>query len=130
VDGLDYTVTDGLPYATGADGIAPETVEILAMGLASMEEDHANRGTVLWGGRSELEYKAQLLYGDTSPQSLERASRGNGMMVEYQRGNGVVLNSGSCEWVNGLIRRDPFVEQITRNVLDRFLAFDRKRTDD
>jgi len=125
VDGLDYTVTDGLPYATGADGIAPETVEILAMGLASMEEDHANRGTVLWGGRSELEYKAQLLYGDTSPESLERASRGNGMMLEYQRGNGVVLNCGSCEWVNGLIRRDPFVERITRNVLDRFLAEDR-----
>jgi hypothetical protein len=122
VDGLDYTVTNGLPHATGADGIAPEAVEIVAMGLASMEEDHANRGTVLWGGNSELEYKARLLHGDTSPESLDRASRGNGMMLEYQRGTGVVFNSGSCEWGNGLNRRDAFVERITRNVLDHFLS--------
>jgi hypothetical protein len=44
------------------------------------------------------------------------------MMLEYQRGNGVVFNGGSCEWVNGLIRRDPFVERITHNVLDHFLS--------
>lgn len=129
VDGLDYTITGGLPYATGADGIAPEAVEILAMGLASMEEDHGNRGTVLWGGPSEVAFRAELFFGDTSPESMERASRGNGMMLEYKRGRGVVFNGGSCEWVNGLIRRDPFVERITRNVLDGFLASEPSGTD-
>ena len=125
VDGLDYTITDGLPYATGADGIDPETVDILAMGLASMEEDHGNRNTDLWGGDAETRYKAEILYRDTSPEAIDRASRGNGMMVIYRRGRGSVFNAGSCEWVNGLITRDQFIERTTQNVLDRFLAVSR-----
>lgn len=129
VDGLDYTIIDGLPYATGADGIEPAAVDILAMGLASMEEDHGNRETDLWGGDAETRYKAKILYGDTSPEALERASRGNGMMVVYRRGRGRVFNAGSCEWVNGLIDREPFIERITQNVLDRFLAPGRDGTD-
>jgi hypothetical protein len=42
------------------------------------------------------------------------------MMVSFPKGKGEVFHAGTCEWVAGLIDRDPFVERITRNVLDRF----------
>ena len=45
--------------------------------------------------------------------------RGSGMMVSFRKGQGQVFTAGTCEWVAGLIDRDPFVERITRNVLDR-----------
>ncbi|MDB5495070.1 MAG: hypothetical protein JWP86_2407, partial [Phenylobacterium sp.] len=33
---------------------------------------------------------------------------------------GEVFNAGTTEWAHGLAARDPFVERITRNVLERF----------
>jgi hypothetical protein len=42
-------------------------------------------------------------------------------MVVYRRGKGEVFNASSCEWVNGLRLSDPFTEQITHNVLRRYL---------
>ena len=39
----------------------------------------------------------------------------------FPRGKGIVFHAGTREWVAGLIADDPFVERITRNVLDRFL---------
>ena len=44
------------------------------------------------------------------------------MMVSFKRGAGEVFTAATCDWVVGLIDRDPFVEKVTRNVLDRFLA--------
>jgi hypothetical protein len=38
-------------------------------------------------------------------------------MAEYRRGKGAVFNAASCEWVAGLIARDPAVEEVTRRVL-------------
>ena len=35
---------------------------------------------------------------------------------------GEVFHAGTTNWVAGLIDKDPFVERITRNVLDRYLA--------
>ncbi len=110
VDGLDYTFRDGLPYPTQRNN-APESLEILAMGLAAnVERDHGHRGTVFY-------------YGDSTP-GLEEirpgAARGNGMIVTFKRGNGTVFHAGSCEWVAGLKRRDQATETVTRNVLNRF----------
>jgi hypothetical protein len=51
---------------------------------------------------------------------MERLKRGSGMIVQFQRGNGIVFHAGTCEWVAGLMKRDVYVERITRNVLDRF----------
>ncbi len=51
-----------------------------------------------------------------------RMKRGNGMIVTFPKGRGEVFHAGTCEWVAGLIESDPFVERITPNVLDRFLA--------
>ncbi len=71
----------------------------------------------LFIGRLDVEDVAQVIYGEITPETLGRAGRGNGCMAEYKRGNGVVYNAGSCEWVNGLIQREPTVERVTRNVL-------------
>jgi hypothetical protein len=34
-------------------------------------------------------------------------------------GGGTVITSGSTDWAHGLTGRDPQIEQITANVLDR-----------
>jgi hypothetical protein len=44
------------------------------------------------------------------------------MIASFQRGKGEVFHAGSVEWVAGLLRQDPQVEQVTRNVLTRFLG--------
>lgn len=38
------------------------------------------------------------------------------------KGKGEVFCAGSCEWLTGLARGDFSTEQVTRNVLNRFLG--------
>ena len=47
--------------------------------------------------------------------------RGSGMIVNFPKGKGEVFHAGSCEWVAGLLRGDAMVEQVTTNVLDRYV---------
>jgi len=123
VDGLDYVIKNGLPYATGDDGSDPDAVEIIALSPACLiEEDHGNEGTSLFVGRFDCEYVAEIVFGDTRPETVDRASRGCGAMLTYRQGAGEVFNAPTVEWVTGLKLRDPFVEKITRNVLDRYLG--------
>jgi hypothetical protein len=63
---------------------------------------------------------AKLRYGNDAPDSVVKASRGSGMMVEFSRGAGSVFHAGSCEWVSGLVARDHATETVTHNVLERF----------
>ncbi|WP_066367455.1 N,N-dimethylformamidase beta subunit family domain-containing protein [Herbidospora mongoliensis] len=119
VDGCAHVVQDGLPFATGADG-APGNLEIIAMGPAvRYEEDHFG-GTVPLGdpGSAAIEE-----YRDSQWVEREDGSRrptyGSAMMATFTRGDGTVFNSGTSEWVAGLIHRDWFVEHVTRTVLDR-----------
>ena len=44
------------------------------------------------------------------------------MIVNFRRGQGEIFHAGTCEWVAGLLRQDDMVIQVTRNVLDRYLA--------
>lgn len=120
VDGLDYIMRDGLPYPTHSDG-APDDLVILGMGT-NAEADHHIWGETLYIGDGGAIWKAQALYGNTDPETVESVTRGNGMMVHFQNGKGEVFTAATCEWVMGLTRRDAQVEQITRNVLDRFSA--------
>lgn len=121
VDGLDYVIRHGLPYPTYQDG-APKGIEILAMGLATLvEEDHGNADSHFFIGYHDLRFVAEALVGCATPDNQEQLKRGAGMMVVYQRGQGMVFNAGSCEWVAGLISKDFWTERITRNVLDRFI---------
>ena len=68
-------------------------------------------------GHLDAEEVALVVYGAVTPETLGRASRGNGCMVEYRHGKGAVYNAGSCEWVAGLIARDAVVERVTKRIL-------------
>jgi hypothetical protein len=118
VDGLSYTFRDGLPYPTDRDR-APESVTIIALSPAAMYETNRH-GVVLaspWEEIRAILTASPHMSGDP-PEAFLRSSA---TMVSLTRGAGEIFNAGCCEWVSGLIRRDPTVGQITRNVLDRFL---------
>ncbi len=120
VDGVDHIVKDGLPYATGTDG-APDNLLIIAMGLSSAyEADHGN-GLVPFIGSEDAEFAAKAVHGEATPEMVDRYKRGSGMIATFERGKGSVFTAGTCEWVAGLMDRDAHVEQVTRNVLNRFL---------
>lgn len=122
VDGVDYTFRKGLPYATGADG-APENLEILAMAPAVLGASDDWAGEVPLGGPlDDVGGLLAALYGDAIPEHLRDNPRGSSMIATFTRGNGQVLTAGTTEWVNGLALADPYTEQITRNVLDRFIG--------
>jgi len=118
-DGCDFTYRDGLPIPTGVDG-TPTDFEILGTAPAS----HFTRETA---GRppgpnepSELEFIASRLLGSRDPADAERIAHGHAVLGSYvSRGGGTVVTSGSTDWAHGLRGRDPQIEQITRNVLDR-----------
>jgi hypothetical protein len=54
--------------------------------------------------------------------AIERTKRGCGMIVSFPKGRGEVFHAGSSDWIMGLTRADDMVMQVTRNVLNRFLA--------
>ena len=47
--------------------------------------------------------------------------RGHAVLASFTRGKGEVFNSGTTEWAYGLKAGNPFVIQITKNVIDRAL---------
>lgn len=121
VDGLDYVIRGGLPEPTESSG-APPGLQILALGMSSLEEEHA---TVPIDNRfladDDAKYVAQMLLGDSGEPAVDRVKRGAGMIVSFTRDRGEVFHAGSCEWVAALSRRDPMVERVTMNVLTRYL---------
>jgi hypothetical protein len=121
VDGLDYVIRGGLPEPTESSG-APPGLQILALGMSSLKEEHA---TVPIDDRfladDDAKYVARMLLGDSGEPAVDRVKRGAGMIVSFRRGRGEVFHAGSCEWVAALSRRDPMVERVTTNVLTRYL---------
>jgi hypothetical protein len=59
-------------------------------------------------------------------EGVKHPRYGAAMMASYDRGgsagDGTVFVAGTTDWVVGLERHNVFVEQITRNVLDRLGA--------
>ena len=118
-DGCDFTYRDGLPYPTGVDG-TPADFEILGTAPAA----HFTRTTATRppapNEPSEVEFIAARLFGSRSNEDVERISYGHAVLGTYtSAAGGVVVTSGSTDWVHGLAGRDPQVEQITKNILDR-----------
>lgn len=119
VDGLNYTFRQGLPYPVDEPGV-PDNIEILAMSPAVLYEfEHSGEGYRYYIGDSDLTGLARLAPED-GKAAIERYQHGSGMLVSMPRGDGEVVTAGSCEWVMGLTRSDPFTMAITRNVLQRF----------
>ena len=118
-DGCDFTYRDGLPHPTGADG-TPAGFEILGTAPAA----HFTRTTAARppapNEPSEVEFIAARLFGTRSAEDVERISHGHAVLGTYtSAAGGVVVTSGSTDWAHGLAGRDPQVEQITANILDR-----------
>lgn len=93
-DGCEFEIKDGLPVPTHRDGTPPGFV-ILASCPAKWHPDDA-------------------LWYDKFPKDRVGAS----IVGVYTRG-GTVVTVGSTDWAHGLRGKDPAVERITRNVLDR-----------
>ena len=122
-DGCVFTYRDGLPYPTGEDG-TPETLEI----LGTCPTRHFTRETAPRppkpGEPSELEYIASRVFGTRDPEAMERIRHGHAVLGAYTNDAGAtVITSGSTDWAHGLAGRDPHVEQITRNILNRLGGF-------
>lgn len=118
-DGCDFTTVDGLPVPTGVDG-TPAGFEILGTAPAA----HFTRATAMRppapNEPSELEFIAARLFGTRDPADAERIAHGHAVLGTFtSSGGGTVVTSGSTDWAHGLAGRDPRIEQITANVLDR-----------
>lgn len=122
VDGVAYSFSEGLPYPTGTDG-TPSSVEILAMTPAVMTETPwAAYGYRSYVGGHDWYEKAEMMHGNTEPETLRKTRYGSGMIVSMPRGGGQVLTAASCEWVMGLARGCYYTQAVTRNVLNRFIG--------
>jgi hypothetical protein len=119
---------DGCQIAFGDDGRpaprptlgVPADLEIIAMAPAAFAESPSPYRPLI--PPEQLGVVAQIALGDDSPQAQARILRGHAVMASFRRGRGEVFNAGTTEWAHGLAARDPFVDRITRNVLDRFAA--------
>jgi hypothetical protein len=69
----------------------------------------------------DARFVARTLVGNDEAASVDRIKRGAGMMVNFPMGQGEIFHAGSCEWVAGLLRRDPMVERVTANIMNRYL---------
>ena len=121
VDGLDYTMKDGVPLPTERAG-AWDSTEIIAMGLASnIEEDRGQLEAALYYGDTSA-MVGLVRYGEISERSAAAGGRGSGMMISFNRGEGSVFHAGTTDWVAGLEKGDPYTETITKNVLNKFCS--------
>jgi hypothetical protein len=92
-DGCELAWKDGLPEPTHRDG-TPKTFTVLATAPARWHPDDCE-----WY------------------EKWEKGRTGNAVLGTYTRG-GTVVTVGSTDWSHGLRDNDPYVVQITRNVLD------------
>ena len=93
-DGCEFTLQNGLPVPTGRDG-TPTNFTMLATCPARWHPDDA-----FWYER------------------FDKQRVGAAVLGVYTRG-GTVFTCGSTDWAHGLRGKDPGVERITRNLLDR-----------
>ena len=80
----------------------------------------------MWAHRlncwNTIDSRARTLHGATSQEAREAVRYGSGMMVSMKRGKGGVFTAGLSEWIMGLAKREFYTQQVTRNVLNRFMS--------
>jgi hypothetical protein len=114
-DGCDMTIRDGLPVATGRDG-TPAGFEVVGTAPATPFDHDTTPLPLAPGGAYELEFHAERLLGESSPENLDHLRHGHAVLGTYERG-GVVVTAGTTEWAYGL--SDPAVDRVTRNIIER-----------
>ena len=81
VDGIDYTMTHGLPFAAEDTGLQGELTIVglsPATALSHATGDHDRDAFI---GSGDAEDLALRLYGGITAETTARASRGNGCMA-------------------------------------------------
>lgn len=112
IDGCQFTIRDGLPYATGSDGV-PANLSIVAMAPALLHEEDHHIATM---ANQMNSVSTPGIKGDG--QALPHLEEHEGVR-HPKYGAGTMYVVGSTDWVVGLQNRNWFVERITRTVLDR-----------
>ncbi len=108
----------GLPVVAGGVGVPPD-LSIIAIAPATLaESDRSPYPPIIPPEQPGM--LARCAFGEDSEANRERLMRGHAVMASFTRGDGEVFNAGTTEWAHGLAAGDPFVDQITRNVLRRF----------
>ena len=97
----------------------PDGLEIIAIAPCAFGEE-SGRGYAPIIPPENLPIIARDVFGEEGVEAEDRILRGHAVMASFRRGKGEVFNGGTTEWAHGLAARDPFVETITRNVLQRF----------
>jgi|GEM_PF-112694 len=125
VDGVEYTFRYGLPYPTGEDG-APMDLEILALApaVAGEEIDHGHsiEFNLMGGPRGDAIQYTETLGLEVTEENIDKFMRGCAAITCMKKGKGEVFAAGTLDWSRGLEQREPFIEKVTRNVLDRFTS--------
>ena len=120
---LETALHNGLPVPTHADS-TPQDFTILATAparLISVTDTVCEAPPALWNTiepPGDLEFAAIRLFGDASPENVAKVAHNYAVMGVFTRGKGTVFNAGVCDWAYGL-DRDPLVQRVTRNVLER-----------
>ena len=118
-DGCDFTYRDGLPYPTHSDG-TPESFEILGTAPAAPFTRTTAARPPKPHEPAEDEFVAGRVFGTRDPQAVAKIQHGHAVLGSYiSAAGGTVVTSGCTDWAHGLAGRDPQVERITRNILDR-----------
>jgi len=110
---------DGLPKPVADLGV-PENLEIIALAPCAFGEDLSSGYRPLIPPEN-LGIIVREVFGKSGKTTEQRILRGHAVMASFKRGKGEVFNGGTTEWAHAL--GDPFIAQITRNVLRRFGAY-------
>lgn len=100
----------------------PANLEIIALAPTAFGEDLSS-GYPMLIPPENLSIIAREVFGEEGAEAEDRILRGHAVMASFRRGKGEVFNGGTTEWAHGLAADNPFVVQITRNVLRRFGAY-------
>jgi hypothetical protein len=112
VDGCPMRMEYGLPHpASDYDG--PPSLTILGMTPAGL-------GNPAFGP-DILPKLATEVFGNADPKAVARISHNHAVMSIYTT-KGTVFCAGTTDWAMGLTGKDPAVERVTKNLLDRLSA--------
>jgi len=114
----------GLPAPDGGLGV-PQDFEIIAFTPATLAEDPRSPYPPIIP-REAFDVLSKIAYGSDDADTQKKLSRGQAVMGSVKIVKGEVFNSGTTEWAHGLAAKDPFVEKITHNVMNRFGVHQRK----
>jgi hypothetical protein len=115
VDGCPIEMRAGLPVP-GENYRGPPSFEILGMAPATLPPVDQT------SPQSRQNYAALKKLLEGTPEFEARNRLTNHAVMGIYTSGGTVFSAGTTDWTNGLTGRDPAVEQVTRNIIDRLQA--------